>query len=58
MLPFINDHLTELDDQVTFRINRFETVVKESEARKKLVQETVETAIMAGMMRNALNKKK
>ena len=57
MLPFINDHLTELDDQVTFRINRFETVVKESEARRKLVQETVETALLAGAMRNKLLKK-
>ena len=57
MLPFINDHLTELDDQVTFRINRFETVVKESEARRKLVQETVQTALLAGAMRNKLLKK-
>ena len=42
---------------MTFRINRFETVVKESEARRKLVQETVQTALLAGAMRNKLLKK-
>lgn len=37
MLPIINDHLKELDDQVTFRIDRYETVVKENNERKALI---------------------
>ena len=32
-LPVINRHLQELDDQVTYRIHRFETLVKESKMR-------------------------
>ena len=50
ILPVIRRHLTELDDQVTYRINRFETIVKEHEQRTNLIQNTVMKAFGTGSL--------